>query len=155
MSDTDNMANLIGEPTPCAIDWNKVPGFNNKEGDFKTSVDHLDGLAGVSDKDQYDLYGAAFMTIDDMHTPYYDRMITQVQNRPWFGQNMETTYMNNTKILNEDPVMTYKELRLSDIDSNNYETIENFGENTQNLVFKMLFIIFVIAFICYILKQIK
>ena len=151
----DNIAKLIEEPSPCIIDWDKVPGFNNKEGDFKTSTDHLDGIEGVSDKDQYDLYGAAFMTITDMHTPYYDRMITQDQNRPWFGQSMETTYMNNTKILNEDPVLTYKELKLSNIDSNNYESVEHFGENTQNLVFKILFAMFIMMFIYYILKQIK
>lgn len=157
-NDANNMMNLDEEPEPCDVDWSQIAGFTNREGHFQTSTDGIDGISGVSEKEQYNLYGASFMTAEDLHTPYYDRLITVRSNKPWFGQSMEQTYMNNTKKLNEDPVQTYKQLQLSSIDPNTHVTVEHFdigNEQTQNWVFKVLFGLFLVMFIYYLLKQIK
>jgi hypothetical protein len=147
----NNAGEMCQNNEACAIDWNKLQGWNNKEGNFESSLTHLGGLEG---SDEEDVYGAEFMPVD-MHTPYYERMISQTVEVPWLGQDMEQTFMNRTKILNEPPVQAYKELKLSSIPQQNYESVEGFGENTQNLVFKILCVIFLVILIYYLMKEIK
>jgi len=140
----------------CAVDWQKINGWNDKEGNFETSLTHIGNLEGSVDANLYDgtVYGAEFMPVE-MHTPYYERMTRETVEVPWLGQEMEQTFMNRTKVLNEPPVQTYKELKLSSVSPIAFETLEGFGENTQNLVFKILCVLFLIILIYYLMKEIK
>ena len=135
----------------CAIDWQKVNGWINQEGNFETSFTHLGGLEGSEFES---IKGAEFMPVD-MHTPYYERMTRETVEVPWLAQDMERTFMNRTKVLNEPPVQTYKELKLSHISPQSHESVEGFGENTENLVFKILCLMFLIGLIYYLMKEIK
>lgn len=117
------------------------------------SFTHLGGLEGAPDTCEGNIYGAQFMSAD-MKTPYYERTISTNVKVPWLAQSEEATYMNRTKPLNEDPVLTYKELKLKSI-PNDYSYIEQFGENTQNFVFKILTILFIILLIYYLLTKIN
>lgn len=161
MEDTINNAReMCQNNEACVIDWNKLRQWNNQEGNFATSLTHLGGLEGVVDTntDDRSVYGAEFMPVE-MHTPYYERMLTETVKVPWLAQDMERTFMNRTKVLNEPPVQTYKELKLSSIPQQNYEQVpeqvEGFGENTQNLVFKILCVAFLIVLIYFLLKEIN
>lgn len=145
----------------CAVEWNKVQDFNEREGKFKASLTHLDGLEGsvpVATNNEGSIYAAEFMEVDDMHTPYYERMLHETVNVPWLatsGDDMESTYMNRTKALNEPPVRSYKDLKLSSVPQTNYGGVEGFGEGTQNLVFKILCVVFLIMLVYYLMKEIK
>lgn len=56
-------------------------------------------------------------------TPYYLRIIQTDANVPWLGRPYETTYINRTKPLNEDPVKDYDTIQLGSIPDNNYESV--------------------------------
>jgi hypothetical protein len=90
-----------------------------------------------------------------MHTPYYERMLTETVIAPWYDTVQEASYMNGQKLLNEPYVETYRELDMGPIPQNNNSEIEGFGENTQSLIFKILSAIFIVILICYLLKQIR
>jgi hypothetical protein len=151
-----NAMELSEEPEPCNINWQELYGYNENKGIFQTSDFDLGNIQGNYENDQYQTYGAQFMPTLDMHTPYYERMITVQRNVPWLGQEMEKTYMNQTKVLNEPEVQTYKNIKLGSINGNNYETIENFDSPVgDNLVFKILFALFVVMVIYYLAKQIN
>lgn len=123
------------------------------------SFTSLGGLEGASPADTIEgvLYGAEFMPVD-MHTPYYERMIHTTVDVPWTAQPEEVTYMNKLKEMNEPPVLTYQDLKLSSIPQNTYEKyegIEGFGEGTYDFVFKGLLILFLVFFIYYLMKQVN
>ena len=114
-------------------------------------IDHIEGI----------LYGAEFMPVD-MHTPYYEKMLTATVDVPWTAQPEEVTYMNRLKEMNEPPVLSYQDLKLSSINQNTNEkfegfgeSIEGFGEGSYDLVFKALLILFLLFFIYYLMKQIN
>jgi|688.fasta_scaffold519582_1 hypothetical protein len=145
------MENNIKESTQEPVtDWNA------NENNFKTSLTDIIGLEGAVENNAYDgsINGTEFMPVN-MHTPYYERVITQTVSVPWLAQDMEKTYMNRTKEFNEPPVETYKELKLSNLSGQQYENVENFGENTSNLTFKILCFIFLVMLVIYLVKQIK
>ena len=164
MEDTiNNSGELCQNNEACIIDWNKLRQWNDKEGNFATSLTHLGGLEGSipPNKEDGSIYGAKFMPVT-MHTPYYERMTTQTVNVPWLAQDMEKTFMNQTKVLDEPEIKAYRELKLSNVPQQMYEnvektgeTIEGFGENTQGLIFKILCVVFLIALIYFLMKEIN
>ena len=156
-----NAREMLQKDQACVIDWDKVGGWTDQEGNFTSSFTKLGGLDGATDTNTHsnDVYGAEFLPVE-MHTPYYERTITQRFDVPWLGQPMEQTFMNRTKELNEPPVQTYKELKMSSIPQQNHESVydqsvEGFGEKTQNLTFKILCVLFLIMVIYFLMREIK
>lgn len=101
--------------------------------------------------EKINLYGAEFKEIQDM-TPYYERVISTIDQKPWLAMDWEKDYLNNFKRYNEPPVRSYRELLMSPIDQNIHELIEGF-ENTDNSWFKIIFIIFILGFALYVLTE--
>lgn len=139
----------------CTIDWTKIKGFYEKEGQFKTSLTQLNGLKGTEMDNG--VYGSEFMHVTDMHTPYYDRMTTETVEVPWQAELQERTFMNVTKELNQRPFATYQQIKTGPIPQEIHEkvAIEGFGEDTQNLMFKVVCIIILIYFIYRLINQMK
>lgn len=71
------------------------------------------------------VYGSEFNTIN-LKPTYYEKTVSVTVNPPWpaAAKFHERTMMNNTKRLNEDPVLTYKYLKFSPIPEDNYEIYE-------------------------------
>jgi len=139
----------------CIMDWDKIRGFYEKEGQFKTSLTHLNGLKGTYSPNG--VYGSEFMHVEDMHTPYYDRMTTETVKVPWQAEFQERTFMNRTKELNQRPFNTYQYIKTAPVSQEIHEQVpvEGFGENTQNLMFKVICIIILIYFIYRIINEMK
>jgi len=112
------------------------------------------------------IYGMAFEEIQEI-TPYYERSIHTIDQKPWLGQIGERSYMNNLK-RELYPTKTYKELITMPIDANAYELIEHYEQignydglsddynkpilkqvetysPMQNVWFKVIFIIFIMS----------
>jgi hypothetical protein len=90
---------------------------------------------------------------------------------PWFGKQYETTYMNNTKLLNQDPVLTYDYIKLypDDVGHKKFNSLlyelddscksptiypwryEGFGYN-HNYTFLIYILIFIILAILIVLS---
>lgn len=137
------------------IDWTKLPGFENNEGEFRRSLTHIGDLEGNSNENS--IYGAEYMPTD-IKTPYYERMITSTVSMPWLAQGMEATYMNRTKALNEDePNLNFKITSIPKHEYGEFESdIEGFGKSdTQNLFFKIMCVLFLIVMIYFLMKEIK
>ncbi len=83
-----------------------------------SSLTHLNGLSGA---ENYETYGAQFETAE-YKTPYYERIERVFVKSPWLGEHREHTYMNRTKERNQEPIQTYKNLKLSPIPAQMYET---------------------------------
>ncbi|QKF93614.1 hypothetical protein QKU48_gp0156 [Fadolivirus algeromassiliense] len=154
MENTNNNRLLCEQQNAQVIEWDKVPDFAEKKGQFETSLTHLGGLEGNSDEDV--VYGAEYMETD-IKTPYYERMVTTTVDIPWIAQDMEATYMNRTKPLNEkEPDLNFN-IKL--IPKNKYDEvydIEGFGKSdTQNLFFKILSALFIIFIIYLLVKELK
>lgn len=137
---------ILEQSAPCTIDWPTVQGYLEHTNKFETSTDTLGGINGVPENDG--IYGAEFMPTD-VHTPFYETMVTQNVRVPWFGHSMEDTFMNNTKILNEDPVKEYQEGYYVPIDQNVYQNIEGFGYTWTNIVVVFLIIVLIFCLVKY------
>ena len=82
--------------------------------------------------------------------PPYEFIMYGTKIIPWYGKSYEPTYMNNTKLLNQDPVLTYDYIKLYN-NTTNYKQFkspiyEGFGYNCP-VKFIVLFIV-LIVFIC-------
>ena len=136
------------------------------------SLTELQGMPGANepvDDCGSSLHGAEFMEIKHMASPHYERLMTQVVPVPWLAQREEATYMNVMKAANEPRVETYRQLELSAPIENygqvenfenyeqvgNSEQIEGFGGGGYDLFFKVLLVICLLAFIYYIMKEMK
>ncbi len=93
---------------------------------YGTSLTHLGNLSGNMD-DTNSTYGAEFTTAKEI-TPYYERMIHYTDQKPWKNQNIDKTYMNYYKRMNEPKVESYKELNFTPISQDNYEFVKNMGD---------------------------
>ena len=91
---------------------------------YSTSLTHLGNLSGYHN-DSNSVYGAEFNEVKAL-TPYYERVVHYIDQKPWKHQYIEKTYMNYYKAMNEDPVATYKELEFKPISADNYEFVESF-----------------------------
>ncbi len=98
------------------------------------------------------MMAAEFMPVT-IHTPYYEKMITQPVSVPWLAQRMEKTYMNNTKVLNEDPVVLYKQLSLKHVRNDDY--LEFFEDDGKNIMFKSMFFVFLLLILIHVLSKIR
>lgn len=153
----------------CALGWTQDYSTNPQVP--QPSLTELGGLEGAVPLDTIEgsVYGAEFMPVD-MHTPYYEKMLTTTVAVPWLAQNEEATYMNRLKELNEPPVQTYRDLKLSSIPQEIHAGLEGFNDGLEgfdtsiegfnagqnyDLFFKALMILFLLFFIYYLMKQIK
>lgn len=168
------MTNLkFGKNKPCLLKDNIKKNTN--------SLTHLYDLQGApelqavstfgkNNKSSID-YGAEFKTIN-RQTPYYERNIKVRVSPPWLAKEQEKTFLNYTKMLNREPVKTYKDLELSPIPDQKQETyepiiytmedpnynlgknigvnhIEGFGKIMNNSWFLILTIVLIISFILF------
>ena len=156
MDHVNNSNELCQGKEPCIQDWNKLRGFWEKDGPFKTSLTHLDGLSGAipQDSDEGRIYGSQFMHTD-INTPYYDRMLTERVIAPWEAELEEKTFMNTLKELNQRPFSTYQNIINKPIPQEKYESIEGFGQNAMNVNFKIACIVFLIFIIYMLIKEMK
>jgi len=129
MSDCSIDGLIFYNPSTCVNNWNLVIPNNSLTtlGDYSGAVDEM----SRSVVDSYDtaggLYGAAFESVPEKYSSYTkDYPITLVP--PWFGQDNEKTYMNYLKTMNEDPVDTYKQLKLSSIPDSYNSPVTNVTE---------------------------
>jgi hypothetical protein len=122
----DNSDELCHNSVACMTDWNKLRPYYEKNGQYRTALTHLGGLSGAipSNTDEGSIYGAAFMPVKADNPPWYEVWSDDIVIAPWLAQRQEATYMNRTKVLNEPPVETYKELILSPIPQEKYEKYE-------------------------------
>ena len=144
------MENSVWNTTTDLSENKETPACEPEQ--YETSLTQLGNLQGNSDMVDEAVYGAQYMATD-IKTPYYERRVSDILDAPWIGQSMEATYMNRTKELNEKiPDLNFK---IQSIPTDQYETIEGFGENTKNLVFKILCAVFLVVLIYYLCKQIQ
>ena len=151
----DNNVNSEESQT-CAPDWS-AGVVNPKNGSVLnaslTSLGYLDGTMPF-DTQEGSVYGAEFMPVE-MHTPYYDRMLTATVEVPWLAEPEEGSYLNRLKEMNEPPVQTYKELELKPVNQNINETVEGFNNLKMNYVvfLKVILIVVLIAWIYKLSKN--
>jgi hypothetical protein len=93
---------------------------------YSTSLTHLGNISGYNDNPD-NVYGAE-MTEAKTLTPYYERVVHYIDQKPWINQSFDKTYNNYYKQMNETPVVTYREYDLSPVSQDNYEFIENFND---------------------------
>lgn len=148
----DNNVNF-DTPMTCAPDWSAGVVDPESGSVVNASLVTLDGLDGSvpTDTREGSVYGAEFMPVD-MHTPYYERMLTTTVQVPWLAESEEGTYMNRLKELNEPPVQTYKDLKLTPVSQNTHELVEGFG---LSLDYVTLFKILLIAVLLYWIWQLS
>lgn len=152
---------LCGEDVPCAVDFDML----YKEGYHQNnnSITHLGGLSGATSDigrdDMETLYGAHFKAVQ-YRTPHYESMEVHTLGTPWLAEHQEQTFMNRIKELNEEPVQTYKDLKLSPIIETSYDNyvptiyrVEGFsaGSNASNLT-KYLVVALAVLIIYFVLK---
>lgn len=127
-STSQAIQNLCNDDNACVVN----PYMQNVGTNSLTSLGSYEGAFA---NDEATTYGSEFAEVE-YNPPYYERMIKGVFIRPWLGQNMERTFMNRTKVLNEPPVKTYRELLFAPIPQEKYETVEGFGpkDNTGILL---------------------
>ncbi|ARF09725.1 hypothetical protein Indivirus_2_104 [Indivirus ILV1] len=122
------------------------------------SLTELQGLPGA-DEPVHEcgstFQGAEFMQIKHMQPPHYERLVSDVATVPWLAQNEEATFMNREKAANEHKVESYTQLQLASIPSDNHMKIEGFGSDGFDLILKALLVICLVAFIYYIMKEVK
>lgn len=157
----NNSGEICNNDVACMANFNKMRSKYEKAGYYNTSLTHLNGLSGVTpvDTDQGSIYGAEFKTVHSKPA-YYEYLTSELVEAPWLGQPVETTFMNQLKVLNEEPVQTYKDLQLSSIPQDRNEVykpiiyLEGFGKNdTQNYFFKLLMVFVVILIIFLLLRK--
>ena len=151
----DNNAGVLSElDEPNVAEWIKLRSQLDENIANTTSLTKLDGLEGSYEED---VYGAEFQNVDGvLHTPYYDRFLTQRVAVPWLAQKQEATYMNRTKELNEEPYKSYRELRFSPIPSEKHgkANLESFDAG-QEWIFKIISLILIVFVIYRIMIEIK
>jgi hypothetical protein len=94
---------------------------------YTTSLTHLGNISG-NHEDGNNVYGAQFDEVEAM-TPYYERSIHYLDKKPWINNNLDKTYNNYIKMVNEPKVKTYRELEFKAIPQDKYEFIEDFCGN--------------------------
>ncbi len=122
------------------------------------SLTELEGLPGAPEPVNdcgSTFHGAKFMKVKYMYTPYYERLVSEIVPVPWIAEPEEATFMNRQKAANEPPVQTYAQLQLSAIPADNYETVEGFGQGGYDLFFKVLLVLLLLAFVYYIVREMK
>ena len=156
MDNINNSNELCQGQVPCMGEWNKLRGFWEKEGTFKTSLTHLDGLSGAVPygSEEASIYGSEFKHTD-INTPYYDRMTTERVIAPWEAELEEKTFMNTLKELNQRPFTTYQNIENKPIPQEKYESVEGFGSDTKNINFKIAAICFLLFIIFMIIREMK
>jgi hypothetical protein len=93
------------------------------------SLTHLFNLTGASElSDTPNIYhdtnyGSEFREIHP-HKSYYETIVSQRVDPRWSGQGMEASYMNRLKAMNEPEVKAYRDLQLSPIPNQQYESYE-------------------------------
>lgn len=129
--------------------------IKNKENSPSNFITYNKSLEGYSDEKS--VYGAQYITSKNL-TPYYERTINEIIQVPWLAQKAEWTYMNRTKPLNDisDKKSFDLNFKLIAIPKENYEKyLETFDNTrTQNLFFKISFMLFVIMIIWCLSKHI-
>jgi hypothetical protein len=93
---------------------------------YSTSLTHLGNLSGYYN-DSNSVYGAEFNEVKAL-TPYYERVVHYIDQKPWKHPYMESTYLNYYKAMNEAPIVTYKELEFKAISEDNHELVEGFND---------------------------
>jgi hypothetical protein len=89
----------------------------------------MNALGNVSgNHENSEVYGAEINEVNAL-TPYYERSIHYVDQKPWGNKNMDKTYGNYLKAINENPVITYRELELKPVSQDKYEFVEDFCGN--------------------------
>jgi hypothetical protein len=118
---------------------------------YTVSLTHLGNYMGDNESNN-SIYGAEYSNAMAV-TPYYERSMHYIDQKPWKNQNMDKTYMNYSKMMNEPWVDTYRELKLKPIPQINQEYItEGFSvAGTENFYVKLLFFIFVLFIIYYLI----
>lgn len=122
------------------------------------SLTELQGMPGADEYVEFcgsGFNGAEFMEIKHMASPHYERLMSQVVPAPWLGQPGEVSYMNRVKMNNEAPSETYRQLKLSTLPNENYGTVEGFGGDNFNIIFKVLLLLCLLVFIYYIMNEMK
>ena len=86
-------------------------------------------------------YGAE---INDVNAKpnYFERVYSNIVLAPWLAERYEYTYMNRTKVLNEPPIQTYKEIRLHSIPQDKYSFVVKEGFGNKNIEIILFFICF-------------
>lgn len=115
---------------------------NNYSDNYSDNYDYQNSLTRIGDiegnypfnnsiGEQGSVYGAEFKPIDNIHTPYYESMIVEPDIKPWNPNALwhEQFSMNNLKAKNQEPVQTYRELKLSAIPTNEHEIFEQDDEH--------------------------
>jgi hypothetical protein len=116
---------------------------------YPISLNYLGNLEGMYDGNQ-DAFGAEFSTIYPKRK-YFEKLDKQYVRVPWLGQNCESTFFNRTKVLNEPPVLSYKDLKLTSISQVPYQSInisdygiEGFGNNNKSIMFVTIVILIIV-----------
>lgn len=81
---------------------------------YLTDIGNIDGYEYDGSK----TYGAEIEEVKII-PKYYEVDETEYYLKPWLAEAAESTFMNNTKLLNEPPVTTYRDLRLSQYHNKN------------------------------------
>ena len=130
-------------------EWDQIKGL------YPISMSNLGNVQGVLDESEEvndeTVYGAELMKVSNMHTPYFETMVTRKVQVPWLAEPAEATFNNRVKILNEPPVKEYADIRLSSIDPN-YWFIETF-DSVNDTSYKLFFAIILFLVIVYLLKN--
>lgn len=151
----DNNAGVLAElDEPNIAQWVQTHAQQEENKAGMTSLTKIDGLDGADEKD---VYGAQFQNVEGvLHTPFYDRVITQKVKVPWLAEPQEATYMNRTKELNEEPYKSYRELRYQAIpaENNSFINPEFFGPGKE-WIFKLLSLALIIVAVYFIITKLR
>jgi len=116
------------------------------------SLNGIGDMNGLTfDDNTKSLYGAVMK--DAIIKPtYYEYTIDTVRRVPWLGKYSEDTFMNNTKRLNEDPVVTYRDYKLMPIPQSMQGKVKeefNAAKSHKNMIIfiVMIIILIIILFI--------
>lgn len=117
-----------------------------------TSLTDLGNLQGY-DYDGSKTYGAEINDIE-ITPKFYEKTETKFLKRPWLAESAEVTFMNNTKLLNEPPVQTYKDIQLTAIPQQKYESVEPFGpKDNTGFVMKLISALLLLWIIFLVFKK--
>lgn len=88
---------------------------------------------------------------DNKQPTYFEKKYKHTVIAPWLAHSQEKTFMNRTKMLNENDVLTYRDIVLSNIPTEKYQspqpiiyTVEKFDEKQINQKSFLILLIIII-----------
>jgi hypothetical protein len=128
------------------------------------SLTSIGPYSGYNDEIDH-THGAMIERVPYRRPKYYEVITSETVEAPWLAQKQEATYMNRTKVLNEEPIFEYDELKLSEIPQDNYERydkemdykvptgpqlyVEKFDGKNKFNYFSFIMLILIVSFILF------